>query len=166
MNYKKMTLSRLILTRIKKSRIFKKIFIGILILSIAIFVGGVGYFVFLIVNSPSVETLKDYRPNTITRVYSDKNEIIETFYMEDRRIISVRDVPPVVINAFIASEDARFFHHQGLDLFSIARASLKNIVARDIVQGGSTITQQVAKSIYLTPERTIIRKIREAILAY
>ena len=166
MNYKKMTLSRLILTRIKKSRIFKKIFIGILILSIAIFVGGVGYFVFLIVNSPSVETLKDYRPNTITRVYSDKNEMIETFYMEDRRIISVRDVPPVVINAFIASEDARFFHHQGLDLFSIARASLKNLVARDIVQGGSTITQQVAKSIYLTPERTIIRKIREAILAY
>jgi penicillin-binding protein 1A len=166
MNYEKMTLSKLILTRIKKSLIFRRVFTGILVLSIAAFFGGVGYCLYLILNAPSVETLKDYRPNTITRVYSDKNEIISTFYMEDRRIISVQDVPQVVIEAFIASEDARFFHHKGLDLFSIARAFLKNLVAREIVQGGSTITQQVAKSIYLSPEKTIIRKIREAILAY
>jgi penicillin-binding protein 1A len=166
MSYRKMSLSRLLLTRIKKSRIFRKIFVGILLLSIAGFLGGLGYLGYLVLNAPSVETLKDYRPNTITRVYSDKNEIIDTFFMEDRRIISVQDVPPVVINAFIASEDARFFHHKGLDLFSISRAFLKNLVAREIVQGGSTITQQVAKSIYLSPERTIIRKIKEAILAY
>ncbi len=166
MNYEKMTLSKLILTRIKKSLMFRKVFTGILILSIAAFFGGLGYIIYLILNAPSVETLKDYRPNTITRLYADKNEIIETFFMEDRRIISVQDVPQVVINAFVASEDARFFQHKGLDLFSITRAFLKNLVAREIVQGGSTITQQVAKSIYLSPERTIIRKIREAILAY
>jgi penicillin-binding protein 1A len=166
MNYEKMTLSKLILTRIKKSLIFRKIFTGILVLSIAAFFAGLGYFIYLVLNAPSVETLKDYRPNTITRFYSDKNEIIDTFFMEDRRIISVQDVPQVVINAFVASEDARFFLHKGLDLFSIIRAFLKNLVAREIVQGGSTITQQVAKSIYLSPERTIIRKIREAILAY
>jgi len=166
MSHRKMTLSRMMIARIKKSRIFRRTFVGILILSVAAFVGGAGYLLYLIVNAPNVETLKDYRPNTITRIYADKNEIIDTFFMEDRRIISVQDVPPVVINAFIASEDARFFHHTGLDLFSIARAALKNLVAREIVQGGSTITQQVAKSIYLTPERTIIRKVKEAILAY
>jgi len=104
-----MTLSRLILTRIKRADL-QKIFIGILILSIAIFVGGVGYFVFLIV-TPSVETLKDYRPNTLrgcTRTKTRSSRLLHGGSPDHFR----PDVPPVVINAFIASEDARFFHHQ------------------------------------------------------
>jgi penicillin-binding protein 1A len=72
----------------------------------------------------------------------------------------------MVIKAFVAGEDARFFQHEGLDLIGILRASVKNMIAGEIVQGGSTITQQVARSLYLSPERTFIRKIREAILAW
>ncbi|NQT09606.1 MAG: PBP1A family penicillin-binding protein, partial [Desulfobacteraceae bacterium] len=74
--------------------------------------------------------------------------------------------PQVMIDAFIATEDARFLKHKGIDFFSIVRAFLRNIEAGTIVQGGSTITQQVTKSFFLTPERSYSRKIKEATLAY
>ena len=76
------------------------------------------------------------------------------------------DLPPHLIKAFIAAEDTRFYEHGGVDLIGIFRAMLKNIQAGEIVQGGSTITQQVVKSLLLTPERTFIRKIKEAVLAH
>lgn len=150
----------------RRSGVFKKIVVGFLFLTLLMALSGAALLYILILKSPAVDTLKDYRPNTITRVYADNNELVDTFFMEDRRIISIKDVPEMVINAFVASEDARFFHHQGLDIIGIFRAFFKNMIAGEIVQGGSTITQQVAKSLYLSPERTIIRKVKEAILAY
>lgn len=115
---------------------------------------------------PSVAALKDYRPSLATRVYDSNNELIDEFFLEDRKIILYEDIPRVVVQAFVAAEDARFFEHRGFDMQSISRAFLKNMAAGRIVQGGSTITQQVAKSMFLTPERSYIRKIREAVLAY
>ena len=115
---------------------------------------------------PSVAALKDYRPSIATRVYDDNNELIDEFFLEDRKVIRYEDIPTVVVQAFVAAEDARFFQHRGFDLQSISRAFFKNLAAGRIVQGGSTITQQVAKSMFLTPERSYIRKIREAVLAY
>jgi len=115
---------------------------------------------------PSVAALKDYRPSLATRVYDDNNELIDEFFLEDRKIIRYEDIPKLVVQAFVAAEDARFFHHSGFDLQSISRAFFKNLAAGRIVQGGSTITQQVAKSMFLTPERSYVRKIREAVLAY
>ena len=115
---------------------------------------------------PSVAALKDYRPSIATRVYDDHNELIDEFFLEDRKIIKYEDVPKVAIQAFVAAEDARFFHHKGFDMQSISRAFFKNLAAGHIVQGGSTITQQVAKSLFLSSEKSYIRKIREAILAY
>jgi penicillin-binding protein 1A len=115
---------------------------------------------------PSVAALKDYRPSIATRVYDDHNELIDEFFLEDRKIIRYEDIPEVVIQAFVAAEDARFFQHGGFDMQSISRAFYKNLAAGRIVQGGSTITQQVAKSMFLSPERSYIRKIREAVLAY
>ena len=113
-----------------------------------------------------MDALKDYRPSTTTRIYSDKNELVDSFFAEDRQVIAIAEVPDMVIKAFVAGEDARFFQHEGLDLVGILRAFVKNMIAGEIVQGGSTITQQVARSLYLSPERTFIRKIREAILAW
>jgi penicillin-binding protein 1A len=115
---------------------------------------------------PSVAALKDYRPSIATRVYDDHNELIDEFFLEDRKIIRYGDIPEVVVQAFVAAEDARFFQHGGFDMQSISRAFFKNLAAGRIVQGGSTITQQVAKSMFLSPERSYIRKIREAVLAY
>jgi len=120
----------------------------------------------LVVDLPSVATLKDYRPSIATRVYADNNELVDEFFLEDRKIVRVADLPKFVIHAFVAAEDSRFFEHRGIDPQSISRAFLKNLGAGRIVQGGSTITQQVAKSLFLTPERSYTRKLKEAILAY
>ena len=115
---------------------------------------------------PSIAALKDYRPSITTRVYAENNELIDEFFLEDRKVIKYENIPKIVINAFVASEDARFFQHKGFDMQSMSRAFFKNIEAGKIVQGGSTITQQVAKALYLSSERSYIRKLREALLAY
>lgn len=123
------------------------------------------YYVFF-ADIPSIATLKDYRPNIASRLYSDDNTLIDEFFLEDRKIVHISEIPKVVVYAFVAAEDSRFFEHRGVDLASIIRAFIKNMSVGRIVQGGSTITQQVAKSLFLTPERSYVRKIREAILAF
>ncbi len=115
---------------------------------------------------PKIASLKDYRPPVITTMYSDDGRKIGEFYRERRIITPLSEMPESLINAFIAAEDARFWKHEGVDVISIFRAFLKNIEAGTIVQGGSTITQQVTKSFLLTPERSYERKLKEAILAY
>jgi len=115
---------------------------------------------------PGIAALKDYRPSIASRVYADNNELIDEFFAEDRKLIKVADLPKRVIQAFVAAEDARFYQHQGVDWQSISRAFYKNLEAGHIVQGGSTITQQVAKSLYLSSERSYLRKVKEAVLAY
>lgn len=115
---------------------------------------------------PQFETLADYQPPAITRVYSEDGQTIAEFYEERRIVVPVANMPQKLIQAFVAAEDSNFFEHQGIDIISIFRAALKNIKAGGIVQGGSTITQQVAKSLLLTPERKFSRKFKEAILAW
>ncbi len=115
---------------------------------------------------PKITSLGDYHPPVITTVYSDDNRKIGEFYKERRIVIPLSEMPQQLKQAFIAAEDARFYKHKGIDFFSIIRAFIKNIEAGAIVQGGSTITQQVTKSFFLTPERSYERKIKEAILAY
>jgi penicillin-binding protein 1A len=126
----------------------------------------VGLFIYLGQDLPRISALTDYRPPIITAVYSDDNRKIGEFYKERRILLPLAQMPEKLKQAFVAAEDARFYHHQGIDLMSIARAFFKNLEAGTIVQGGSTITQQVTKSFLLTPERSYTRKIREAILAY
>ncbi len=123
-------------------------------------------FYLLLMELPSIAALKDFRPSIATRIYDDNNELIDEFFLEDRKVIKLTECPRYVIQAFVAAEDTRFFEHRGLDYQSITRAFFKNLAAGHIVQGGSTITQQVAKSLYLSPERSYRRKIKEALLAY
>ncbi|HOI75941.1 MAG TPA: PBP1A family penicillin-binding protein [Syntrophales bacterium] len=129
-------------------------------------IGSTLLYYILLKELPSIATLKDYRPSIATRVYSDNDELIDEFFLEDRKVVRIQDLPPMVVQAFVAAEDARFYQHRGFDLQSISRAFFKNIEAGRVVQGGSTITQQVAKSLFLTPERSYIRKIKEAVLAF
>ncbi len=118
------------------------------------------------IDLPEIATLKEYRPPVVTTVYSDDNRKIAEFYRERRFVVPLEKMPPQLIQAFVAAEDARFYQHPGVDILSIVRAFLKNLEAGHVVQGGSTITQQVTKSFLLTPERSYRRKLREAILAY
>jgi penicillin-binding protein 1A len=115
---------------------------------------------------PRITSLADYHPSIITTVYADDNRKIAEFFKERRIVIPLKDMPRTLIDAFVAAEDSRFYKHQGIDFISIIRAFIKNLEAGTIVQGGSTITQQVTKSFLLTPERSYKRKLREAILAY
>jgi penicillin-binding protein 1A len=125
-----------------------------------------GVYMYFTEGLPRIETLKDYRPSLISTVYSLHGEVIGEFFDERRIVVPIQEVPRFLINAFVAAEDSRFFEHKGLDYQAIARAFLKNIEAGEIVQGGSTITQQVARSLLLfSTERSWSRKIREAILA-
>ncbi|OQX27831.1 MAG: penicillin-binding protein [Desulfobacteraceae bacterium IS3] len=115
---------------------------------------------------PQISSLKDYRPPLITTVYSDDNRKVAEFYKERRILCQMSQIPKTLIKAFVAAEDSRFFEHPGVDYRSIIRAFFKNLEAGEVVQGGSTITQQVTKSFLLTPERSYERKLKEAILAY
>ncbi|NJL60350.1 MAG: penicillin-binding protein, partial [Desulfobacteraceae bacterium] len=115
---------------------------------------------------PSIESLKNYRPPLVTTVYADDGRKIAEFAEEKRIVVPLSQLPKTLLQAFVAAEDSRFYIHKGIDVIGIFRAFLKNLRAGAMVQGGSTITQQVVKSFLLTPERSYRRKIREAILAY
>ena len=138
----------------------------VLIVGVAGALAATGFFFYLIEDLPKIATLADYRPATVTTVYAEGGEKIAEFYKERRLVTPLEDIPPMLVEAFIAAEDSRFYEHRGIDLQSIARAFFKNLEAGTIVQGGSTITQQVTKSFFLTPERSYRRKLKEAVLAY
>jgi len=126
----------------------------------------VGAYFYVSSTLPRVETLADYRPPLITRIYSDDGTIIAEYSKERRVLVSIEQMPRQLTQAFVAAEDSSFFEHQGIDFQSILRAAMKNVRAGGIAQGGSTITQQVAKKLLLTSERTFTRKFKEAILAW
>lgn len=117
-------------------------------------------------NLPSVSSLKNFHPKVVSEVFSNEYVKIGEFYQERRILVPLSQLPPLLVKAFISAEDAAFFEHRGISPTGILRAFIKNMLAGEVKQGGSTITQQVAKALLLTPERSLIRKIREAILAF
>src|SRR5215813_2543635 len=140
------------------------VFVFLLCLSIAFCSTACVLFVY---NSdlPQVNSLEDYHPSLITEIYSDDAQVIGTFALERRIIVTWDEIPDVVKGAIISVEDQNFFTHWGIDFYGITRAGLKDIMARRFVEGGSTLTQQLSKNLFLTPERRFRRKIQEAMLA-
>lgn len=138
--------------------------VSLLILSVV--VTGLGFYVFLVTEIPSVKALKDFTPKPATTVYGINDQIAYLILPDNRIHVPSSKIPRYVGEAFVAAEDADFFKHGGVDARSIVRALYKNIVHGRVVQGGSTITQQVIKSLILGPEKSMLRKVREAILAY
>jgi len=126
------------------------------------------YAAWLFHDLPDATDLADYRPPTATRVYAGDGTLIGEFSDERRIYVTYDQIPQPVLNAFLASEDANFFSHGGIDVSGLGRAMFKNVfnvVAGRRLEGGSTITQQVAKNVLLTNESTIGRKLKEAILS-
>jgi penicillin-binding protein 1A len=115
---------------------------------------------------PKLITINDYKPLLVSEVYSQSGEKIGEFFRERRIVVPYEKVPKKIVEAFIAAEDSSFFEHGGINFTAIFRAFLVNIRAGRSVQGGSTITQQVAKSILQATEKTYTRKLREAMFAY
>lgn len=115
---------------------------------------------------PDLTDVTNYRPALVNEIYSSDGQLVGKFGYAKRKLIDVDYVPKYLVDAFIAVEDRRFFEHKGLDPRAVLRALIQNFRQGDIVEGGSTITQQVAKNLILTSERTFTRKIKEAILSY
>ena len=147
------------------SKTKKKFFWSIPFLFTIVLGIGLAYFYWLVSDLPAVTALEQYKPAESSKIFSEEEALLGEFYTEKRTYVLLSKLPQHVKEAFIAIEDARFYEHHGLDLIGILRALHANIKARSIVQGGSTISQQLAKMLFLKPEKTIGRKLREAILA-
>jgi penicillin-binding protein 1A len=129
-------------------------------------VGGAGFWYFSR-SLPDIITVADYRPAIVSQVVTTQGKpaVIGEFFKERRYLIPYEKIPEKLVQAVISAEDDTFFTHQGVNVSSILRAAFANFRAGHVVQGGSTITQQVAKSLLLTPERSFVRKAKELILA-
>lgn len=115
--------------------------------------------------TPSVHTLFDYEPPLVSKIYDRNGGHLHTYWSERRREVSIESLPDHVKKAFLAAEDADFYSHEGLDYPGILRAAMVNVLRGEVRQGGSTITQQVIRNYYLTPEKSFSRKIKEAVMA-
>lgn len=115
---------------------------------------------------PDIRTVAHYQPLQTTSIYDGKGRVIERVFKENRTLVPLSQMSPLLPKAFVAAEDGRFFEHPGLDFISVLRAAINNLRKGRRGQGGSTITQQVAKSLLLSPEKTYLRKFKEAILAW
>lgn len=125
-------------------------------------------FVYYSHDLPGHDTLKQYYPPSITRIYSADGKLIEEYAREKRVFVPIESIPQNLLYAFVSAEDKNFYDHYGIDLIGILRAFSNNVVnffTNKGIEGGSTITQQVVKNFLLTSERSIERKIKEAILA-
>jgi len=144
-----------------------KIFLVLFVLGALLAAGaGVGLYYWAQEDLPGFTKLSDYSPALATTVRARDGRVLGYFYREKRFLIPLSMMSPITIKAFLAAEDSGFYQHEGVDLPGIFRAAVKNMVAGGIVQGGSTITQQVIKSMLLSPEKSYERKIKEIILAY
>jgi penicillin-binding protein 1A len=132
---------------------------GILLLALAAF------FFYMLATLPKVERLADYKPPIVSQVFGDDGSLVGEFYLERRTVVPVEKIPKKLIQAFVAAEDSNFYQHSGIDYLGIVRAAFKNFISFSKKEGASTITQQVAKSMLLTPEKKYSRKLKEAILA-
>ncbi len=117
-------------------------------------------------NLPSLDAITDYQPKIPLRVYTTEGALIGEFGEERRSIIAIREVPAQLKNAILAAEDERFYQHAGVDYVGVLRAAYANLVAGGRRQGASTITMQVARNFFLSTEKTLTRKLYEALLAF
>ncbi len=114
---------------------------------------------------PQIEALEAYKPSAITRVYSADGVQLAELFVERREPVSLAQIPPALITALLTTEDRAFFEHSGIAIRGVARAAIKNVLRGRLSEGASTLTQQLAKTLFLTPRKSFIRKLREALLA-
>src|SRR5215469_5575754 len=139
----------------------------VVILSVGVLAAGVSAFWVLTIlprSLPSVAQLESFEPSVGSKVYDENDEQITELHVERRIFVPLAQMPAALKQAVIATEDARFYSHFGVDPMGIARAVYQNFRRGRIVEGGSTITQQLAKVLFLTPDRSLDRKLKEAVL--
>src|SRR5947208_14132557 len=136
---------------------------GLAVLGLAL----VGFVILLAYpNLPSIEALTEYQPKIPLRVYTADGVLIGEFGEERRSVVSIEEVPALMKQAILAAEDERFYQHTGVDYHGVLRAAYSNLLTGGKTQGASTITMQVARNFFLSREKTLTRKLYEALLAF
>ena len=142
----------------------KRILIVLIIFSMLIGATG-GFLYWTISDLPNIRALEEYAPLVSSRIYSTDGQVMAELYLERRTFVPHYQIPDHVKKAFVSIEDIRFYNHSGVDLIGIVRALMEDIKAGGVVQGGSTITQQLARMLFLKSDKSIKRKIKEAALS-
>ena len=142
-----------------------RVLLGLLVLAAALVGATSGLLLVYSTNLPQVDELEHYRPGSITELYDDQNRIIGTFALQRRVVASYDDYPQVLRDALISTEDKDFFRHSGINFWRIVGAAYRDIESGGRVQGASTLTMQLARNLFLSPDRSFHRKIQETLLA-
>ena len=137
----------------------------VILLGCACLLAGIASLELYLSSLPPIENLEQWKPNIITKIYSSDEEIIKTFTAYTFQKIELKDIPDNLKKALIATEDKNFYRHHGYDIGGLARSTVQNILAGHVVQGASTITQQLARVLFLNNERTFDRKLKELFIA-
>jgi penicillin-binding protein 1A len=142
-----------------------RVLFGLLIL-IAILVGATGGLLLVYTTDlPQVDALEAYRPSSITELYDDHGKVIGSFALQRRVVVGYDDFPPILRDALVSIEDKDFYKHSGINFWRIAGAAYRDIRSGGTVQGASTLTMQLARNLFLSPDRRWQRKVQEAMLA-
>ena len=142
-----------------------RVLIGLLVLASALVGALAGLLLVYSTDLPQVQELEHYRPSAITELYDDHGRIIGSFALQRRVVATYEDYPQVLREALISIEDKDFYRHSGINLWRIAGAAYRDIESAGRVQGGSTLTMQLARNLFLSPDRSFHRKIQETLLA-
>ncbi|HYA23087.1 MAG TPA: PBP1A family penicillin-binding protein [Terriglobales bacterium] len=146
-------------------KVMGRVLFGLLFLLSALVGASAGLLLVYSTDLPQVEQLEHYRPSSITELYDDHGQVIGSFALQRRVVASYNDFPPILREALISIEDKDFYRHWGINVWRIAGAAYRDIESGGKVQGASTLTMQLARNLFLSPDRSFQRKIEEALLA-
>lgn len=142
------------------------VIIGIFLLAAVLCGVALGGVFAMVRDLPQIRALEDFSPSAVTRIYSADQVLLAELYKKKRDPVPISEIPEKLQQALIATEDRQFYEHSGVDLKGILRAVVRDILAGEFAEGASTLTQQLAKTLFLTPQKTLERKLKEAFLAF
>ena len=134
---------------------------GIFVFSLGVFLAGMIALQLYLMSLPPIKNLNTLKPNIVTTFCASDGEVIKTFAAYTYSNVELKEVPENLIKALIATEDKNFYKHPGYDILGLARSMVANLLAGHVVQGASTITQQLSRILFLSNEKTFTRKIKE-----
>ena len=144
----------------------RNIFLCLFSMCVSAMLAAIAAFNIYLASLPPISNFEDIKPNPVTTIYSADGEVIKTFTAFKFEKVSIDKIPKYLKEAVIATEDKNFYHHRGFDTMGMIRSTITNVLSGEVKQGGSTITQQLARILFLSNERTFDRKIKELIIAH
>src|SRR6201997_818496 len=146
-------------------RIFGRVFFALLVVAATLIGATTGLLLVYSTDLPQVEELEHYRPSSITELYDDENRIVGSFALQRRVVASYEDYPQVLRDALVSIEDKDFYTHSGINVWRIIGAAYRDVESGGRVQGASPLTMQLARNLFLSPDRSFHRKMQETLLA-